>query len=258
MTQAPLFENKVVLITGAAGGIGESAALAYAQQGAKLIISDINAEALEALASKLKENGTDVFAQDCDVRDAQQVQALVDEGAAHFGKLDIAVNNAGIDPAHSKLADASIEDYERTMDINVKGVFLGMKYQIPHLIENGGGAIVNIASVAGVGGAPMMGIYAGSKHAVIGLTKSAAFEYGKQKIRVNAVCPFITMTNMLEQTLELAPDREEALKYLGKGSALKRVAQPEEVVESILFASSPKNTYMTGHELVVDGGMTAV
>jgi NAD(P)-dependent dehydrogenase (short-subunit alcohol dehydrogenase family) len=257
-TTEKTFTDKVVLITGAGGGIGEIAARQFGEQGAKLILSDINAQTLDKVSSDLQASGIEVFAQAGDVSIPEQVQNLVDEGVKHFGKLDIAVNNAGIDPPHSLLADASLEDYDRTMNINVKGVFLGMKYQIPHLMANGGGSILNVASVAGIGGAPMMGVYAASKHAVIGLTKSAAFEYGKQNIRVNAVCPFITKTNMLEQELSKVPDREAAVKFLSKGSALKRLAEPEEVVAAILFACSPNNSYMTGHELVVDGGMTAV
>ncbi|GAB3106388.1 glucose 1-dehydrogenase [Aestuariicella hydrocarbonica] len=252
------YQDQVILITGASGGLGQEAAKQFGKLGAKLALSDINAEKLALLANELREHDIDVLTMVCDVRDEDQVKAFVAATVERFGHLHAAINNAGIDPEHALLADTSLEEYQRTMDINVQGVFLCMKYQIQQMLTQGGGAICNIASVAGVGGAPFMSAYAASKHAVIGLTKSAAFEYGKFNIRVNAVCPFITMTDMFEQTLAQFPDREAALKHFGKTAALKRVAQPEEVVQAMLFACDPNNSYMTGHELVIDGGMTAV
>lgn len=252
------YQNQVVLITGASGGLGQEAARQSGARGAKLALSDINEGKLTQLATELRQKDIQVFTSVCDVRNEDQVKAFIDGTVEHFGQLDAAVNNAGVDPAHNLLADTPLEDYQRTMDINVQGVFLCMKHQIRHMQALGGGAICNIASVAGVGGAPFMSAYAASKHAVIGLTKSAAFEYGKFNIRVNAVCPFITMTDMFEQTLGQFPDREAALKHFGKTTALKRVAQPEEVVQAMLFACNKDNSYMTGHELVVDGGVTAV
>lgn len=252
------YQDQVVMITGASGGLGKEAAQQFGALGAKLAISDINADKLQQTAEALTQAGFDVYSLACDVTNEDQVRAFVSGAVEAFGRIDAAVNNAGIDPAHNLLADIPADDYQRTMDVNVKGVFLCMKHQIPQMITQGGGAICNIASVAGIGGAPHMSVYAASKHAVIGLTKSAAFEYGKKGIRVNAVCPFITMTDMFEQTLDTMPDREEAIKFLTKGAALKRPAQPEEVVQAMLFACDKQNSYMTGHELVVDGGMSAV
>lgn len=252
------YQNQVVLITGASGGLGQQAARQFGTQGAKLALSDINEEKLEQLANELRSKDIEVLTRLCDVRNEDQVKAFIDDTVSHYNRLDAAINNAGIDPAHNLLADTPLDDYQRTMDINVQGVFLCMKHQIQYMQAHGGGSICNIASVAGVGGAPFMSAYAASKHAVIGLTKTAAFEYGKFNIRVNAVCPFITMTDMFEQTLSQFPDREAALKHFGKNAALKRVAQPEEIVQAMMFACSKDNSYMTGHELVVDGGMTAV
>lgn len=252
------FENQVVLITGASGGLGKEAAFQFGRSGAKVAIGDINAEKLAETTRELQEAGIEVYSLACDVTNESQVKAFIDGTVEVFGRLDAAVNNAGIDPAHNLLADTPVEDYDKTMAVNVKGVFLCMKYQIPHMLAQGSGAICNVSSVAGIGGAPQMSVYAASKHAVIGLTKTAAFEYGKRGIRVNSVCPFITMTDMLEQALVDVPDREAALKYLSKGSALKRVAQPEEVVQAMLFACDKNNSYMTGQELVVDGGMSAI
>ncbi|MGB0945117.1 MAG: SDR family NAD(P)-dependent oxidoreductase [Marinomonas sp.] len=252
------FKDQVVLITGASGGLGKEAAKQFAQQGAKLALCDINISALNDLSTELAEQGIEVFSQPCDVSKEQEVQSFIDNTAAHFGHIDVAINNAGIDPKHSPLADMDTRDFERVMDINVKGVYLCMKYQIPHMIKQGGGAICNMSSVAGISGAPFMSAYAASKHAVIGLSKSAAHEYGRAGIRVNSVCPYITMTDMVEQHLKTLDNPEEVLAKYGKASALRRVAQPNEVAKVMLFACDKNNSYMTGQELVVDGGMTAV
>lgn len=252
------FKDQVIVITGASGGLGKEAAKQFAHQGAKLALCDINIAALNDLSTELSEQGIEVFSQPCDVSNEQEVQFFIDNTVAHFGRLDIAINNAGIDPKHSPLADMDTRDFERVMDINVKGVYLCMKYQIPHMIKQGGGAICNMSSVAGISGAPFMSAYAASKHAVIGLSKSTAHEYGRAGIRVNSVCPYITMTDMVEQHLKTLDNPEEVLAKYGKASALRRVAQPNEVAKVMLFACDKNNSYMTGQELVVDGGMTAV
>ncbi len=252
------FQDQVVLITGAAGGLGQEAARQFAAQGARLALTDVHADSLQTVAQALADAGTDVYWLAGDVRQEDQVKGFIDGCIAHYGRLDAAINNAGVDPDHHLMADIPLEDFQRTMDINVKGVFLCMKYQIPHMLNQGGGAICNIASVAGVGGAPYMSAYAASKHAVIGLTKSAAYEYGTRGIRINAVCPFITKTEMFEQTLRTMPDRELAEKKLTWSAALKRAAEPAEIVQGMLFACDKNNSYMTGHELVIDGGMTAI
>lgn len=254
------YNDQVVMITGASGGLGREAALAFGNAGASLALSDIDEIALADLTEELKGLGIAVFAKACDVTNSEQVQAFVDGAAEHFGRIDAAINNAGIDPAHNKLADTPVADFDRVMDINVKGVFLCMKAQIPHMQTQGGGNILNVASVAGVGAAPMMSSYAASKHAVIGLTKSAAAEYGKHKIRVNAVCPYITRTPMLDQSLAHIPEteREAVLQSITQHSALKRAAEPAEVIAAMLFACDKSNSFMTGHPLLVDGGFTAV
>lgn len=252
------FKDQVVIITGASGGLGKEAAKQFAQQGAKLALCDVNVAALNDLSSELCGQGYEIFSQACDVSQEEQVQSFIDNTVAHFGHLDVSINNAGIDPKHSPLAEMDTQDFDRVMAINVKGVYLCMKYQIPHMIKQGGGAICNMSSVAGISGAPFMSAYAASKHAVIGLTKSVAHEYGRAGIRVNSVCPYITMTDMVEQHLKTLDNREEVLKKYSKASALRRVAQPEEVVKVMLFACDKSNSYMTGQELVVDGGMTSV
>lgn len=252
------FNQQVVMITGASGGLGKEAAKQFAQQGAKLALCDINVAALNDIGDELTDQGYEVFVQACDVSQEEQVKAFIDNLITHFGHLNVAINNAGIDPKHSPLADIDTQDFERVMNINTKGVYLCMKYQIPHMIKQGGGAICNMSSVAGLAGAPFMSAYAASKHAVIGLSKSAAHEYGSAGIRINSVCPYITMTDMLEQYLKTLDNREAMLEKFGKFSALKRIAQPQEVVKAVLFACDKANSYMTGQELVVDGGVTAV
>ncbi|WP_426415675.1 SDR family NAD(P)-dependent oxidoreductase [Aestuariirhabdus sp. LZHN29] len=255
MTQ---FNGKVVLITGAGNGIGREAAQQFAARGARLAISDIDEQALESCAQRLRSGGTEVVSMTCDVSDSGQVQRFVRETVSHFGRLDIAVNNAGVELSHAKLADVTLEAFDTTMAINVRGVFLCMQQQIPQMVAQGGGAILNLSSVAGLGGAPTMSHYAASKHAVIGLTKSAAAEYGKDNVRINALCPFITRTDMLERTLDLMPDREQALVRLTAPAPLRRAASVEEVVAALLMVCDPHNSFMTGAEIKVDGGFTAV
>jgi len=252
------YSNKVVLITGAAAGIGAETARQFAEAGASLMLSDKDSDTLHETVQKMKKMGFNCVGKSCDVTDEQQVKSLIDATINHFGQLNVAVNNAGVDLSRTKLADSDTELFDATMAVNVRGVFLCMKYQIPQMIEAGGGAIVNVSSVAGVVGAPNMSAYAASKHAVIGLTKSAAHEYGRQQIRVNTVCPYVTQTSMFEKDLVTRPDREQALKDVGRSAALKRIAQPKEVAQAMLWACDQNNSYMTGHELMIDGGMTAI
>jgi len=254
-----MFQDKVVLVTGAAAGLGKLAAEAFAAQGAKIAISDVDVNGLNKAKEEFSTKGYEVYSAVCDVAQEDQVKAFVEGTVEAFGKLDIAVNNAGVEFEHAKLADVSTEAFTTTMNINTTGVFLCMKYQLKVMeTQADGGVILNMSSVAGLGAAPFMGHYAASKHAVIGLTKTAAAEYGRQNIRVNAVCPFITHTEMFERVLALAPDRDEAIKALTKAAPMKRAATPDEVIQVILFACDPRNSFMTGAELKVDGGFTAV
>ncbi|RRJ82446.1 SDR family NAD(P)-dependent oxidoreductase [Aestuariirhabdus litorea] len=252
------FQGKVVLITGAANGIGREAALQFAARGARLGISDIDQSALDACAEQIREAGAEVVAVPCDVREPDQVSRFVDAVVDRFGRLDIAINNAGVELSHAKLAEVTLEAFDTTMAVNVRGVFLCMQQQLPQMVAQGGGVILNVSSVAGLGGAPTMSHYAASKHAVIGLTKSAAVEYGKSNVRVNALCPFITQTDMLERTLALMPDREEALARLTAPAPLRRAATAHEVVSAMLMVCHPDNSYMSGAEIKVDGGYCAL
>jgi NAD(P)-dependent dehydrogenase (short-subunit alcohol dehydrogenase family) len=249
------FNDKVVLVTGAAGGIGESAARAYAVQGAKVILADIdNIQGEQVATSICAQGGVAVFHQ-CDVSSASSVAALFAFIDERFSQLDIAFNNAGVDIETSKLAQGDEQTFDKIMDINVKGVWLCMQHEIRSMLKSGSGAIVNTASVAGLGAAPKMSIYAASKHAVVGLTKSAAVEYAKKSIRVNAVCPAVIDTNMYRRALKGDANKARAIEAM---HPIGRVGKTEEVVAAVLYLSSDAASFTTGISLPVDGGSTAI
>ena len=248
------FSGKVALVTGAAAGIGEITAKHFAQQGATVIVSDIDA-AGEAVAQNIIDAGGEAVFKQCDVSRTESVDALFEFITSKYGKLDAAFNNAGVDIEDSKLADGNIDTYNKIMDVNVKGVWLCMQKEIQLMLQSGGGAIVNTASIAGLGAAPTMSIYSASKHAVIGLTKSAAIEYAKKSIRVNAVCPAVIDTDMYRRALQGDPNKELAISRL---HPVGRVGQPEEVAAAVLYLCSSDASFSTGIALPVDGGSTAI
>lgn len=248
------FSGKVALVTGSAAGIGEITAKHFAQQGATVIVSDIDA-AGEAVAQSIIDAGGEAVFKQCDVSSTESVDALFEFITSKYGKLDAAFNNAGVDIEDSKLADGNIDTYNKIMDVNVKGVWLCMQKEIQLMLQSGGGAIVNTASIAGLGAAPTMSIYSASKHAVIGLTKSAAIEYAKKSIRVNAVCPAVIDTDMYRRALQGDPNKELAISGL---HPVGRVGQPEEVAAAVLYLCSSDASFSTGIALPVDGGSTAI
>lgn len=251
----PGFEGRVVLVTGGAGGIGRATALAFGRAGARVVVSDVAVAGGEQTAHEvIRAGGQAIFAA-ADVAVATEVEALVATAVSTFGRLDVGFNNAGVELEHQRLADSEEALYDRMMAVNVKGVWLCMKYELQQMLAQGGGAIVNTASVAGLVGAPRHAIYAASKHAVLGLTRSAAAEYGKKGIRVNAVCPGVIRTAMLDRALGREPAWEQSLVDL---HPIGRIGTVEEVADAVLWLCSGASSFVTGHALAVDGAMTAV
>ncbi len=249
------FTDKVVLITGAGNGIGRATAIAFGQQGASVVVADMSRSAGEETTALITQAGGIATFILCDVTKDQDVQSMVDGTIETYGKLDIAFNNAGIEIEHSKLADGDEATYDKIMDVNVKGVWRCMKYQIPALLKQSTSAIVNTASIAGLGAAPKMSIYSASKHAVIGLTKSAAVEYGRKGLRVNAICPAAIDTEMVRRAIENDPQKEQFINNL---HPVGRIGQPEEVAAAVLYLCSDLAGFTTGVALPIDGGATSV
>ncbi len=246
---------RVALVTGAASGIGRGTALAFARDGYRVLLADLDQAGGESLAQQIIDAGGEALFVATDVRERDQVEAMVQHAVTAWGRLDCAFNNAGIEEEHQRLADSGDAQFDRMMAVNVRGVWLCMQAQIRQMQIQGAGAIVNTASVAGLVGAPLHAIYAGSKHAVIGLTRSAAAEYGRQGIRVNAVCPGVIRTPMLERALERGAADAKALQRL---HPIGRVGEVHEVAEAVLWLCSDRSSFVTGHALAVDGGMTAI
>ena len=253
------FEGKVVLITGAQRGFGGMAADRFAAEGARLVLCDISAEGIAAKAAELKAKGATVEHVAADVSKEDSHKALVGRALDAYGRLDIALNNAGIVHKSMRLPEIDADTMRRQFEVNVMGVFLGMKHQIPAMLKTGGGAITNTASVAGVLGATGLSAYVAAKHAVVGLTRTAAGEFAAKGIRVNAVCPGIADTNMAGELLaNMGRDPQAAKERFEALLPSKRMARPEEIVEAMLFSSDPANSYMNGHCLIIDGAVTAV
>jgi NAD(P)-dependent dehydrogenase (short-subunit alcohol dehydrogenase family) len=257
------FKDLSVLITGAAGGLGRLAAHRFAAEGAKLTLSDISEVELAETVQGVRALGGEATAIVGDVSDERHAQAYVALAVSTYGRLDIAVNNAGIGGGMAMIPDITAESFDRIMAVNARGVFLGMKYEIPEIAKAGGGAILNVASAAGVVGAGHLAAYAASKHAVIGLTRAGADESARLNIRINAICPSFAATPMVAAMADTMMSqrhisREEALKRIARRVPLGRIAEPEEVVQAMLWIVSPENSFMTGQAVSIDGGLTAV
>ncbi|ARU88697.1 SDR family oxidoreductase [Pseudomonas sp. M30-35] len=249
------FSGEVALVTGAAAGIGRATALAFAEQGLKVVVSDVDTAGGEGTVGLIREAGGEAVFIACNVTLDAEVSALMAQIIQCYGRLDYAFNNAGIEIEQGKLADGSESEFDAIMGVNVKGVWLCMKHQIPLLLAQGGGAIVNTASVAGLGAAPKMSIYSASKHAVIGLTKSAAIEYAKKKVRVNAVCPAVIDTDMFRRAYEADPRKAE---FAAAMHPVGRIGKVEEIAAAVLYLCCDEAGFTTGHALAVDGGATAI
>ncbi len=246
--------NKVVLITGAGAGIGRATALAFARAGARLALVDIDEEAGQETARLVQNAGSAGLFMRADVTQAVEVAQMVQATVAHFGRLDCAFNNAGIEGPPTRTADVAEAEFDRIMAVNLKGVWLCMKYEIQQMIAQGGGVIANTASVAGLVGAHSMPAYAASKHGVIGLTKTAAVEYARKNIRVNAVCPAVIRTAMVERALEVMPQLAEGMIAANPS---RRLGEPAEVAAAVLWLCSDAASFVNGAALTIDGGLTA-
>lgn len=246
-----VFKDKVVVITGSTFGIGKSTAIAFALRGAKVVLSDYIED--DDTLKIIKENGGDAIFVKCDVSNEADVKNLVDTTISEFGRLDFAFNNAGIEGTAAPVVECENENWDNTININLKGVWFCMKYQIPEMLKNGGGVIVNNASVAGLVGFSGLPAYVASKHAVVGLTKNVALDYAKQNIRVNAVCPGVIDTPMIDR---FTGDDPETREQLAAAKPMGRIGQPIEIAETVVFLCSNAASFITGQAIAVDGGMT--
>jgi NAD(P)-dependent dehydrogenase (short-subunit alcohol dehydrogenase family) len=248
------YTGKVVLVTGGSYGIGRAAAIGFAQRGAKVIIADRDLSRGEETLQLVKDAGGDAIFVKADVSLEPDVKALVEKAVQTYGRLDCAFNNAGIHKQFVSTVDFQDADWEEMIHVNLKSVWLCMKYEIPQMLKQGKGAIVNTSSAAGLVGAPSNPAYPASKHGVVGITKSTALEFARKGIRVNCVCPGPTRTGMNE---ELTATNPEIVKMMDQKVPMGRIGEPEEVAAAAIFLLSDEASYITGHALPVDGGIVA-
>lgn len=250
-------QDKVVIITGASGVIGKATAKAFAEEGSKLVLVDLTLDQLEKVAEELALEKDRYLLVAADVTKEEDVERYVQLARDTFGRIDVLFNNAGIEGEVSDIKDTTLENMKRVLDVNVNGVFLGLKHTLRVMVEQGYGSIINTASDAGISCAPGLGAYVASKHAVIGLSKTAAIEVADQGVRVNAICPSSINSRLMRSLEEGSGDPEKARKEYESKIPMKRYGEPEEVAQVVLFLASDRASFVTGSHYNVDGGRLA-
>jgi NAD(P)-dependent dehydrogenase (short-subunit alcohol dehydrogenase family) len=253
ITRNARFAGKVAFVTGAASGIGRVTALAFAREGARVAVADVTEDANRETARMIEDLGGEVLAVTCDVSKADDVRRAIDATVEAFGRLDVAFNNAGIEHAPTPTHEIDEELWDRILDVDLRSVFLCMKYEVPRILESGGGAIVNTSSGAGVTGIAGQAAYCAAKYGLIGLTKAAALDYANQNLRINAVCPGYVDTAMMKR---FTGGTEEGRQKVASEEPVGRPAQPHEIGDAVLWLCSDEASFVVGHAMVVDGGQT--
>ena len=251
------FTGKVAFVTGAAGGIGRATALAFAREGASVVVADVSEQDNQETARMIEKAGGQALAIRCDVSRAENVKAALDKTIETFGRLDAAFNNAGVEQLPKATADITEGEWDRIMSIDLRGLFLCMKYEFPLMLKHGGGAIVNTSSGAGVKGFKDQAAYVAAKHGVVGLTRASALDYASQNIRINAVCPGIIDTPMMDRFGGGTPEgKERELAGAAAVQPIDRAGKPEEIAAAVLWLCSDAASFVAGAAMVVDGGQT--
>lgn len=248
------WREKVALVTGGSSGIGQATAMAFARKGAKVVVADVQADDGKATAQQIQRDGGEALFVQTDVSQPAQVELLIETIVESYGRLDFACNNAGIEGEAAPTADCTEENWDRVLSINLKGVWLCLKHEIRQMLKQGGGAIVNMSSVAGLVGSENVPAYAASKHGIVGLTRTAALEYADDGIRVNAICPGVIHTAMIER---FTGGDKEVQEGLAEDQPLGRMGKPQEIADVVTWLCSDSASFITGHAMAVDGGFVA-